>query len=139
MSQSTINFQIPVGKFTEDVKLKAEAFGKVYMGEEYAEILCNSMRFAVKDFETYLESNEVPYILHQSGTYCNPPKVKKSNAAVGYCQEFPCYTHTGDEDCDEDGIIKVSELKDLLSSNAHTLAEAIAEMISKRTFVVNTL
>ncbi len=77
--------------------------------------------------------------MHQSGTYTNPPKVKKVIPSTGYSQEIACYTHTGDEHGDEDGIIKVSELKNLIDSNAHRLLEAIQELIAERTFVLNVL
>lgn len=131
----TISIQMEQAFCNVGVKNKAQQLGKLYKVGNVIELLTDFPRYKVRDFESYLEVNNIPYTLYESGNESYPPKVKKYIPGANYSKEIDCYAFTGQEDGDEDGIIAVSELEEVIAkANAETIMDALKELIVKHSF-----
>lgn len=133
MTNPKTSIKIPASKFSQECNIKSREYGKVLSSADFVEVISSHSIYNLKEYLQYLELSEIPYMITQAGDMLNPPVVKKCVPELKYVKEIPCYTCTGDSDyIDEDGIIKVSEISEIIDSP--NLKETLKKLVAARSF-----
>lgn len=126
------SIHIPVKFATGSVLNTLIQYGKLVKNGNRYELVSVQTRHILKDLENFLQENKVPYDLIQYPDLTNTPRVKRVRPERNYSKEIPCLICTGQEDGDEDGLIRISELQEILDKE--NLLIELQSLISAKTF-----
>lgn len=133
----SVSIMAPIGDNTTDAIKNAisELNPIVVRHGKIKEFCFKQARYELKNFESFLTLNKIPYDLYEYASDFGTPKVKKFRPAQNFCKQIACLMYTGSDDGDEDGLLTVSSIQEIINnSTTENLRDNLQKALNNMSF-----